>query len=149
MKRSYSVFVEVSFEEVESPLNDFEDGNMEEKEANDEYLASHQRFYESKEWSLSWIDEPDTGIHGVKLANGHIHVQDKVYPYFDPSQPHDESDHPNRYTATGYVITGTLYFAFLLSGIFICFLIYQFFFCLFGKKEYSQFENDRGDSVTR
>jgi hypothetical protein len=93
--------------------------------------------------------EPDTGIHGVKLVRGHLHLNNQTYEYYDPSRPHSTNIHENRETATDYVLAGTFIFACVLLIILILWLIFKGFRWALGYQGYSQFDNDRGDSVTR
>ena len=68
---------------------------------------------------------PDTGIHGVKMANGHLHINNHTYNYFDPSQPHDESIHEARNNGINYLFAGAFVLVFALILGFVLYRVYK------------------------
>ena len=87
-----------SDEEVVSPLNDFDQLLNPIDERNGNY--SDSKFYST---------EPDTGMHGVKLINGHLHMNNQTFSFYDPSRPHSENARMNRATARDYVFAGAFF----------------------------------------
>jgi hypothetical protein len=132
-------FLTIILLDIVSPLNDLPD-TFSSKTVDYEFKNSEEVFHEV---------EPDTGIHGVKLINGHLHLNNETYDYYDPSRPHASNIHENRETAVDYVVTGTFFFACLLLVIFVLWVIFKGFRWALGYQGYSKFDNDRGDSVSR
>ena len=109
--------IKVGFEfpdEFESPLNDF--SNLTSQEVAYEYQDPHIKFH---------VIEPDTGIHGVKMANGHLHLNNQTYNYFDPSEPHKESLHMYRDSKLTYVIIGVFLLISILTLVWAMLKIYK------------------------
>lgn len=87
-----------SEEETESPLNDFEETNsyMEVNSDDNSGVPFH-------------TSEPESGVHGVKLISGHLHLNNRTYEYFDPSRPHSSSARMYRRNATDYILAATFF----------------------------------------
>lgn len=70
-------------------------------------LESQPQTYYNNDWNNTSTEGlPETEVHDVKMAMGHLHFGNKTYDYFDPSLPHDESIHIKKHSKLEYVVIG-------------------------------------------
>ena len=102
----------------------------------------------AKRNSTNFLSEPETGMHGVKLMNGHLHFNNKTYSFYDPGKATSRDISMSRYAWKDYFIILVFcswFFAFVL---FVGWVLLKICRKLFGQLRYSEFSNERNDSIS-
>ncbi|CAI2369784.1 unnamed protein product [Moneuplotes crassus] len=112
-------------------------------------LESEPQVNYNNDWNNTSTEGlPDTEVHDVKMAMGHLHFGNKTYDYFDPSLPHDESVHEQNHSKVAYVVIGVFAILFIIALVWSIRKIYS---CMVSSEEYSKFLDDRSgrsDSIS-
>ena len=89
--------------------------------------------------------ENPTELHGVKMTNGHLHFKNKTYQFYDPDRTPTSSTEIVRWEK--YLFPITFFWGCLILIIFVGFVAYKIWRAIFSSTKYSEFDNERNDSM--